>query len=133
MLTEIDILTLARTVYGEARGESFQGKIAVAHVVLNRVAKESWYGKTIHGVCKKRWQFSSWNQNDPNRAKILAVTLSDKVFRACFLATLSATEKGGDPTEGSTHYHHVDILPRWAKGQVPVVSIGAHLFYNSVR
>lgn len=63
---------LARTIYGEARGESISGQEAIASVILNRVAFAKrrgryWWGNTIAGVCLAPWQFSCWNENDPNR------------------------------------------------------------------
>ncbi len=67
---QLDRLTepqlLARCIWGEARGEPIQGKLAVAHVVLNRVKAQSYYGKTIRDVILKPWQFSCFNENDPN-------------------------------------------------------------------
>ena len=63
---------LARTIYGEARGESISGQEAIASVILNRVAFAKrrgryWWGNTIAGVCLAPWQFSCWNENDLNR------------------------------------------------------------------
>ena len=62
---ETDIL--ARTIYGEARGESISGMEAVASVVLNRVAFANrrgrfWWGNSIAEVCRAPKQFSCWNQ-----------------------------------------------------------------------
>ena len=135
MATALDIDTLARTIYGEARSESQQGKRAVAFVVLNRVAKQTWYGKTVLGVCKRRWQFSCWNPNDPNREKLLAVTLDKPSFQNAYCAALSVLcgHAGADPTIGATHYHTPSVAPRWSRGKVPVVQIGKHLFFNDVR
>jgi len=62
---------MARTLWGEARGESEEGQVAVGHVIKNRVEKKTWYGKTIKDVCLKKWQFSCWNENDPNRIRFL--------------------------------------------------------------
>ena len=38
-MKEKELFTLAKTMYGEARGESNLGKQAVCHVILNRVKK----------------------------------------------------------------------------------------------
>ena len=47
-MTEDDVLTLARTVWGEARGEGTEGQKAVIHTVFNRFKSGRWYaGKTI--------------------------------------------------------------------------------------
>ena len=83
MTAELDIDTLARTIYGEARGEDRQSKIAVACVILNRVQQRKQCGyrnidgrkiPTIAATCLKPWQFSCWNEKDPNRKVILKVS-----------------------------------------------------------
>ena len=138
VLVEAEVDTLARTLYGEARGEPVRGKEAVACVIINRMRKAQqhgryWWGNSIGEVCLKRWQFSCWNQNDPNRAKILSVTRKDKVFASCLRIARRAMRGGmKDPTEGATHYHHEAVLPPWARGQVPLVQIGAHVFYKNI-
>ena len=74
-MTEDDVLTLARTVWGEARGEGTEGQKAVIHTVFNRFKSGRWYaGKTIAATCKKPWQYSCWNKNDPNRGKMEELT-----------------------------------------------------------
>jgi len=84
-MTEDDVLTLARTVWGEARGESVAGQKAVICTVLNRFNSGRWYaGKTIAETCRKPWQYSCWNKKDPNRAKMEALTYIElkTVYRA---------------------------------------------------
>ena len=74
-MIEHDIDILARTIYGEARGEKTAGKKAVACVIMNRYKAKKWFsGKTIAETCQKPWQFSCWNKNDPNRQKIMNAT-----------------------------------------------------------
>ena len=130
----IDVL--ARTMWGEARGEGTDGLRAVAFVVMNRVALArerggSWWGSDIISVCHKPFQFSCWNRNDPNLPRLLRVDMRNAVFRQC-VAIARAVIRGDDrddPTFGATHYHRFDINPRWARRQQPVVRIGAHLVY----
>ena len=57
---------LALTIYGEARGESRSGKIAVGSVILERVEHRGWDGDTIHEVCLMPYQFSCYLPADPN-------------------------------------------------------------------
>jgi len=128
----IDVL--ARTIYGEARGESVRGMEAVAAVVMNRVARRGWWGRTVETVCLKPWQFSCWNAADPNRRRVLEVTDADPVFRTCLrIARRAVAGAVDDPTRGATHYHAVGVLPEWAKGRQPCARIGDHLFYNDVE
>lgn len=131
-----DLDVLARTVYGEARGESYQGKRAVAHVVINRVRKRMRGDTRIAGAATEPWQFSCWNLDDPNLKVITRVTLKDAVFSECWMAAMNALlsdAAGEDVTEGSTHYHTKAISPKWASGHKPVVTIGNHHFYNTVK
>lgn len=131
----------ARTVWGEARGESEAGQLAVAHVIWNRARIASdWkargrrhplYGPGhVEGVVKAPWQFSCWNENDPNRPKMLALSREALLpFKAIVRRAHAAAE---DPTHGATHYHTRSISPPWARGLTPCAEIGHHLFYNNV-
>jgi N-acetylmuramoyl-L-alanine amidase len=58
---------VAMTIVGEARGEGKLGMYAVGAVIAQRVI--AWK-KTPAQVCLKKSQFSCWNPNDPNRAKL---------------------------------------------------------------
>lgn len=133
--------TLARTLYGEARGEGEVGMRAVGHVVFNRIDAKSWWGRDVIGVCRKPWQFSCWNANDPNVGALRRVTAADASFRLAFdiASKLNATQKAGsrqreDITEGATHYYAPARVarPRWATGLVPCARIGGHLFFRGV-
>lgn len=130
--------TLARTIWGEARGEPVRGREAVAACVMNRVAKAEargghWWGSTVVEVCRAPWQFSCWNETDPNREKLLAVDTRDRVFQSCRrIARRAVRGTLIDPTGGATHYHHEDLLPWWAKGRGPTRKIGRHLFYRNI-
>lgn len=130
---EIDIW--ARTLYGEVRGEPWDGKVAVAWTIRNRVEKPGWWGRDIVGVCQKPWQFSCWNEKDPNRAQLLAVTVKHPVFRECLAAVAAvAGDLAPDPTKRSTHYYASYIPePEWAKGKNPAIVIGTHRFFNDVK
>ena len=125
-----DVDVVARTVYGEARGESQEGRIAVAKVIVNRWRHS---GGSLESVCKKPKQFSCWNVDDPNYPIIKDVTYADQVFLQCLSAVAVALDlKAADPTKGSRHYHAPRVSPYWAVGHTPVVEIGGHVFYNDV-
>ncbi len=134
-----DVDILARTIYGEARGELVRGKEAVAAVVMNRVRRARrhgryWWGSSVREVCTKPWQFSCWNENDSNREKIVIVVPGNRNFDSCIRIArraISGTLK--DPTGGATHYHVKGLRPPWARGRSPVAEIGRHQFYNDVE
>lgn len=137
--TEADLDVLARTIWGEARGEGRAGQEAVAAVILNRVrlAEERggwWWGRSVAEVCRRPWQFSCWNENDPNRAKVEAVTPANQSFACCReVARRALAGELADPTGGATHYHAKSILPPWARRRTPSAVIGRHLFYVNVE
>jgi len=137
-LDEVEVL--ARTIYGEARGETVAGKEAVAAVIINRVkrARKSggtyWWGRCIKTVCLKPWQFSCWNRNDPNRNKILEVGKTNRNFQICLRIARRAIACGlKDRTQGATHYHTRSVDPIWSRGRMFAVEIGHHQFYNNVE
>jgi len=139
-LSFYDLEIFVRTVFGEARGEPWRGKIAVAWVIRNRAEldlgrdnRPDWWGEGIAGVCLKPWQFSCWNAKDPMRPKIEAANslkLTD-CLRACFAVL---TDEEPDPTHGSTHYFadYLNPIPKWAEGRTPTTVIGRHIFHRIV-
>lgn len=124
--------TLARTLYGEARGEGFEGMAAVACVVINRVSAPCWWGSDIISVCRKYRQFSCWNENDPNLEVIRKVDGSYLIFSVALQIAESAIKgKLKDKTGGANHYYRQGTPePDWAKGKTPVAKIGNHLFFK---
>lgn len=124
---------LARTIYGEARGETRSGREAVAAVIVNRAERGGWWGDTIAAVCRAPWQFSCWNKGDPNRAIIERVTAADPIFRECLEIAQSAVAGTlPDRTRGATHYHADYVSPGWAKTGTVSARVGAHIFYTGV-
>lgn len=129
---------LAKTIYGEARGEygrldgGLAALIAVGNVVANRLKQQSWFGATISEVCQKPWQFSCWNSRDPNYA-LLTQEIMNPLYETCLMVAEHII-KGDWPdlTKGADHYHTVSMThyPRWSQGHKPVVRIGSHLFYK---
>ena len=125
--------TLARTVWGEARGEGEVGMQAVAAVVVNRARCAPKWGGTVEEVCRRPKQFSCWNAGDPNRASLLAVTQADAKFNTCLqIAAEAINGTLTDPTNGATHYYAIGIdPPSWATGQ-PCAEIKHHVFFKNI-
>lgn len=130
--TDLDIM--ARTLFGEARGEPTEGKIAVAWVIRNRLSRPKRFGSTIGAVCRQPYQFSCWNSHDPNLPKLKAVTLADPVFKECLqIATDVCADKIPDPTNGAQFYRAIGTPADWAIDHKPCAEIGAHEFFNDVN
>lgn len=140
---EVD--TIAKTIWGEARGEGNRGMQAVANVIRNRWLKANtgsprttWWGSTWIGICKKEsggtYQFSCWSPRDPNRAKMDAKYLGDgdPLFAsAVMIAQLCVAGELLDLTNGADHYYSTAIpTPYWAKGEKAIASVGSHKFYG---
>ena len=90
--------------------------------------------KERRAVWESHWQFSCWNETDPNRSKIESVGRDNRNFQSCLRIArraLAGTLK--DPTVGATHYHTKGATPPWARDKTPAADIGNHRFYNNVE
>jgi N-acetylmuramoyl-L-alanine amidase len=85
--TAQDFDTMARTIWGEGRGEPWIGQIAIGFVIKNRTETPRRWRDTIHATCRQRYQFSCWLIADPNRALILKLdAMKDLSFRIALAA-----------------------------------------------
>lgn len=128
-MTEDQLDYMARTIYGEARGEGSKGMQAVANVIMNRVSQGGWYGASIKDVVTKPYQFSCWNEGDVNRTVILYATAA-QLANARSIAEKVVNGELGDITGGATHYHAKNITPYWAASMTKTATIGNHIFYK---
>lgn len=128
-------LVMARTMYGEARGEGATGMQAVGNVILNRSLVGGWWGDDVISVALKPWQFSTWNANDPNRDKIASLQPGDNDLfdQAYEIAGALLRDELPDVTGGATHYYadYIDA-PNWTAGAIQTATIGRHLFFKGV-
>ncbi|WP_249210245.1 cell wall hydrolase [Gluconobacter cerinus] len=130
MNVAIDIA--ARTAWGEARGEGISGVQAILNVIANRATHPGWWGHDIASVCTTPWQFSCRNEDDPNLAKLKAVTDEDPIFRSALsLAGRMVAHTLPDITGGADSYYAIgSTKPRWAANRKPLKVIGHHAFYR---
>jgi len=123
---------LAEAIYFEARGESYNGQVAVSQVVLNRVRNPA-YPNTICGVVyqnrkmRNACQFSFACDLVPDRV------VDDRHWRqAQEIARETTAGRLKIPEiEASTHYHATYVKPRWAKSMQKQKQIGLHIFYKT--
>jgi spore germination cell wall hydrolase CwlJ-like protein len=131
-----DVDVLARTLWGEARGEGAAGMVAVGWTIRNRAAKPGWWGRDIVSVCQAPWQFSCWNKNDPNYPYLSGAKQipAGEYLRAreAALAVISGSQP--DPTGGATHYYATTMAkpPAWAAKAKRTATIGRHVFFRDV-
>lgn len=126
-----DLNCLAQAIYFEARGEPYRGQVAVAQVVMNRLA-HPLYPKTICAVVfqdaghRDACQFSFACDgipeviNEPGPWK-QAQDIAQKVADG----ELYLPEVGA-----ATHYHATYVYPDWAPHLKRVAKIGMHIFYK---
>ncbi len=133
-----DTVTLAKTLWGEARGEDKPGMEAVAAVIINRL-NSRYRGRTsASAVCTDPFQFSCWNTSDPNRAKLARIdSQPDDDFRTALEISQRALAGGlSDPTFGARHYVSTllpaALRPDWLRDKRPCRVIGHHEFYNDI-
>ncbi|MCL0095781.1 SpoIID/LytB domain-containing protein, partial [Dehalococcoidia bacterium] len=130
-------MILARAIFGEARGEIDKGKIAVGWVIRNRAENPRWWGSGYHGVILHPWQFSSFNEGDPNRPfvedPLHTGSIVDKIAwqNSYEIAGKILENKVPDPTFRADHFYSIFISPPWwADPAKFTVQIGNHRFYR---
>lgn len=128
---------VAKTLWGEARGEPERGMRAVACVIEERRRRRWMKASNAAEVCLAPLQFSCWNSNDPNRARMEAVARKpDAAYeRALVIAQELVNGDLTDITDHATHYYAASMPapPTWARGKRPCATVGNHLFFNDIR
>ena len=114
-----DIQLLARAINGEARGESYEGQVAVGAVILNRV-KHSSFPNTIAGVIYEPGAFTAVADGQINHP----IAEDSTVFKAARDAM-----NGWDPTNGCVYYFNPSTATnKWIWSKTIVKTIGKHHF-----
>ncbi len=129
-----EINCLAKNIYFEARSEPIDGKLAVGHVVLNRVADKR-YPASICEVVRQggeeplnKCQFSWWCDGRSDRPKNARAWQQSLV-----LARVVFWGYSDDPTLGALWYHADYAKPIWRKVLPVGPKIGKHIFYLNDR
>lgn len=117
--TSADTQLLARAVNGEARGEPYEGQVAVAAVILNRV-KHSSFPNTISGVIYQPGAFTAVSDGQIN----VPIAANSTVYKACKDAV-----NGWDPSGGAIYYFNPDTATnKWIWSRPHIITIGKHCF-----
>jgi len=117
---------LATAVYFEARGESVDGQLAVARVVMNRAASGK-YPPDWCSVVKQPWQFSF-----VRAGQFPAVDTGSLAWaRAQGVARLAIANVVPSVEPDVLWYHATYVAPSWGRRLSFVEKIGAHIFYRA--
>lgn len=117
---------LATAVYFEARGESLEGQLAVARVVMNRAASGR-YRSDWCGVVKQPAQFSFVRHGEFPYVD----TNSAAWQKAEAIAQLAASNIVPSIGSDVLWYHADYVAPQWRRSLQEVEQIGAHIFYRA--
>ncbi|NIA70109.1 cell wall hydrolase [Pelagibius litoralis] len=126
-----DLTCLAQNIYFEARSEPVEGKLAVAHVVMNRMASR-YFPETVCGVVRDgtaetlhKCQFSWYCDGKDD-----VVTDKDAWAESMHLASQVYWGRANDNSGGALWYHADYVKPSWRKAFARGPKIGRHIFYS---
>lgn len=122
MVAATALLCLALNIYYEARGESYVGREAVAHVVMNRAKHPQYPDKVCEVVYQpNQFQWVNMKLKKPHGTSWLeAQHIAQKVLDG----------ESRDPTNGATHFHNTKLHYTWKHKYSYTKVIGAHAFYK---
>lgn len=112
-----NLYLISQVIYGEARGESYEGQVAVGAVLLNRVA-DSRFPNSVAGVVYQSGAFTCVTDGQIN------LTPDSTAKKAAQDAI-----NGWDPTAGSIYYFNPNTATSsWIWSRPQTISIGKHIF-----
>lgn len=112
-----DVMILARAIHGEARGESFEGQVAVAAVILNRTKSED-FPRSVNGVIFQPGAFDAVDDGQ------IWLEPTEKSIKAAELAL-----SGYDPTGDALYYWNpAKTTNKWIWSRPIIKRIGEHVF-----
>ena len=110
---------IARAINGEARGEPYEGQVAVGAVILNRV-KDSKFPNTVAGVIYQKGAFTAVSDGQINQP----IAENSTVLKAAQDAL-----NGWDPTGGAIYYFNpATATNKWIWSRPLIKTIGKHRF-----
>lgn len=115
--SDADVQLLARLIYGEARGESYVGQVAVGAVVMNRI-KSASFPNSMSGVIYQSYAFTAVADGQIN------LTPNATARKAAQDAI-----NGWDPTNGALYYYNpATATSSWIFSRQTTITIGNHVF-----
>ena len=112
-----DLYLLAKCIYAEARGEVYEGMVAVGAVILNRVESAD-FPNTVYSVIYQPWAFTAVHDGQIN------LEPNSESYQAAQDAL-----NGWDPSYGSLYYYNPAVATSsWIFNRQTVTVIGKHVF-----
>lgn len=118
-----DMKCLAGAVYFESKGESLEGQLAVARVIINR-ARSGRFASSLCGVVYQPSQFSFVRGHDMPPVR----TDSRGWRQAVAIAQIAMNDSWDSLAEGALFFHARRVSPGW--GKTKLASIDNHIFYR---
>ena len=119
-------MKMGYTLYGEARNQQDDAKIAVAKVMLRRERDGVLWNDIL-----APYQFSCWNRNDPNLSVMLGADIRlDGIIRKCIEIAFMVISTVTEQYLSATHYHDISITPIWTAKMSYLGQVGAFKFYQ---
>ena len=127
---DVECSALSEAGYYEARSEPDIGVLAVFSVITNRVTSPRWEN-SIQDVIEAPRQFSFTHDGSRERGNMNI----SQWARMYYLAYKYLNGELTVPEEFSklTHYHNLQVSPKWAKHYEVVTVLGNHKFYSCKR
>lgn len=127
---------LAQAIYHEARGESADGQLAVANVIVNRARSER-YPSSLCGVIyqnadkgRYRCQFTFACDGRDNTPRERQAWARSKALAADVYSEYATGEEIGALPRSALFYHTTAVRPSWSNTYNQVAQVGAHIFYS---
>lgn len=137
-MIEAALVCLALNTYHEARDQSFVGQVAVAQVVMNRVADNRFPNDPCSVV--KQGPTYSWKPDFPVRHRCQFSWYCDgksdkardtEAYEKAYMIAHGVYYGNIDNlVGGATHYHAYYVNPSWAETKTKIVRIDDHIFYR---
>lgn len=128
---------LVQNTYFEARNQSKLGQMLIAHVVFNRVDDDR-FPNTICGVVyQSRWTETKYPVRHKCHFSWFCDGLSDDMLEPSTVDSITNTMRTAlelynrrtDLSDGSTHYHSLEVTPFWVHEKTYTMTVDDHKFY----
>jgi N-acetylmuramoyl-L-alanine amidase len=116
-LSQSDLQLMQHVVYGEARGEPFEGEVAIAAVILNRL-RDPRFPHTVPGIVYQPGAFTAVADGQVN------LQPDAQAMRA-----VADAVNGWDPSHGAVYYFNpATATSAWIWSRPQILKIGKHIF-----